>query len=1203
MFERTFSGVLGPHFAQLKHIGGGGSGSVYSGVDTRYDFPVCIKRISVSNKDDCRAALREIRIRRRLKHENIVGLLNAITADGTDISEIPPANFRDTSCIYLVQELRDADLRQVIESNNRLTDDYVKLFFYQLLRGLKYIHSANVLHRDLKPSNVVINVNSLELMISDFGHSMVLDPEYNHSNCLNSCGTSLWYKAPELIVGSSRYSTASDMWAAGCVLAEMLLGRPLFEGENDLEQLELIIHTIQINDRDQLNVRQYLTEEVNKMYTGRPKFPLHSKFQKVDSHALHLLEHLLSFNAGDRVTAELALSHPFLHEYSCTTDEPVCLKPLHLEHEVDDFLEYTLKDLIVGECVALAEEQPRIHMQMSSYSSLMDIVKELNNSPSEPASPSIEDGKTNIAIKVTSDNGENEGGGDGRFKVLEVLKEEHISSCDSNGITQHEEGVSEEPLVSDHAMFSSQKWENERHKFGHRRHHNHHRRKMSGDESSRSRKRKISPGNKVFKSPSSEHEMPWGLVPGDAIAGNHTPGRLSPENNTSGDQSFDGRSQSDSCLSLDRLSTRGSDHSLDSELAESQDDKVQELINKSCQLIAEHAFDGETLAISKAEDPNPVQDAPETTKIENLVTPCLETRLAELPAEEGHGTLDHLRDDGSSPVATDAGVVGLIRRSRELCGDAIAAASREVSSDGQVKDSVKDLILKSEQLLGSPTGNIGPETAEQQGHMRRNEDQRIPECMPENCHPFSVENGTDYNQYILQPILSDPYHLRESNRRMQELLEESHLLLSSLRTDKIVSTGLQIPPSEYEDESSKCTERSLVPSDMFESGVVEFQQREHCLVGVSESLPTVFSVNETELSQALGSSVDGEKQAVQLPFRGKASLVAEDVTPDNFSIVEKPDGESEEAVVVVGHVSQPETQCKKITQCNSCLVFLPDQAESCAFNQRAVFFEVVTVRCSVVSEEKTLVKNCVLHRRKPSRSDHEERTGSSKHPEREKHSDQGTPDKSTVEQRIVDSVKQNPGETGVNSSDFSLRGADLYCALNSLTYDEINVRQNKNNHTPEDASKKNNYGNKSNVEETKDEIRKRANSGSNGNGVKLQDCFENSNESLSNKNTSGFLKDQKLNISNEKQYTANDVSVGTYCNGTIAKSPRSITEKLTSGDLIGKYNGRSDKTTKDQHVGPHAKDDAGLRTFYANLRLKSLMNRTYRDKRHEPYLF
>lgn len=284
MFDRTFSGALGPHFAHLKQIGGGGNGLVYSGVDTRSDFPICIKRVSVTDKNDCRAVLREIRIRRRLRHENIVGLLNAITSDGTDVSEIAPANFRDTSCIYLVQELLDADLHQVIESNNRLIDDYVKLFFYQLLRGLKYIHSANVLHRDLKPSNVVINVNSLELMIGDFGHSMVLDPEYNHSNCLSSCNTSLWYKAPELILGSSRYSTASDMWSVGCILAEMLLGRPLFEGENDLEQLELIIHTIEINERDQVHVRQFLTEEVNKMYTGRPKFPLRSKFQKVDFH-------------------------------------------------------------------------------------------------------------------------------------------------------------------------------------------------------------------------------------------------------------------------------------------------------------------------------------------------------------------------------------------------------------------------------------------------------------------------------------------------------------------------------------------------------------------------------------------------------------------------------------------------------------------------------------------------------------------------------------------------------------------------------------------------------------------------------------------------------------------------------------------------------------------------------------------------------
>lgn len=119
--------------------------------------------------------------------------------------------------------------------------------------------------------------------------------------------------------------------------------------------------------------------------------------------ALHLLEHLLSFNSDDRVTAELVLSHPFLHEFSLVADEPVCLKPLHLEHEVDDFLEYTLKDLIVGECVALAEEQPRIHLQMSSYSSLNDLTKDIHASPTDSASQSTEE-RNSLELQTVSED-------------------------------------------------------------------------------------------------------------------------------------------------------------------------------------------------------------------------------------------------------------------------------------------------------------------------------------------------------------------------------------------------------------------------------------------------------------------------------------------------------------------------------------------------------------------------------------------------------------------------------------------------------------------------------------------------------------------------------------------------------------------------------------------------------------------------------
>ena len=120
--------------------------------------------------------------------------------------------------------------------------------------------------------------------------------------------------------------------------------------------------------------------------------------------ALHLLEHLLAFDPEDRVTIELALSHPFLSEYACVADEPVCLKPLHLEHEVDDFLEYTLKDLVVGECVSLAEEQPRIHLQMSSYSSLNDMSKDSHVSPSESISHSVEERRSSGELKSLSDD-------------------------------------------------------------------------------------------------------------------------------------------------------------------------------------------------------------------------------------------------------------------------------------------------------------------------------------------------------------------------------------------------------------------------------------------------------------------------------------------------------------------------------------------------------------------------------------------------------------------------------------------------------------------------------------------------------------------------------------------------------------------------------------------------------------------------------
>jgi mitogen-activated protein kinase 7 len=126
----------------------------------------------------------------------------------------------------------EADLHQIIRSGQPLTDAHFQYFVYQICRGLKYIHSANVLHRDLKPGNLLVNADC-ELKICDFGlaRGYSSSPEGNIGFMTEYVATR-WYRAPEIMLSFQKYTKAIDMWSVGCIFAEMLGGRPLFKGRD-----------------------------------------------------------------------------------------------------------------------------------------------------------------------------------------------------------------------------------------------------------------------------------------------------------------------------------------------------------------------------------------------------------------------------------------------------------------------------------------------------------------------------------------------------------------------------------------------------------------------------------------------------------------------------------------------------------------------------------------------------------------------------------------------------------------------------------------------------------------------------------------------------------------------------------------------------------------------------------------------------------
>ncbi|XP_031553758.1 mitogen-activated protein kinase 4-like [Actinia tenebrosa] len=378
---------LRPYFTNLKLVGIGGSGAVYSAIDVKTDKRVALKRANLLDQLSCKGALRQISVYKRLQHENIVSLEKVVGPDGQTLDS--STNFKEFQYVFLVQELVDADLHRILQSNKTMSEDYIKLFIYQLLRGLKYVHSANVIHRDIKPSNILVDTETLLLKIGDFGLTRVVDPDYEHKGFLTHCPSTLWYRAPELILEPDSYSNAMDIWGVGCVFAELLLGKPLFEGRHEIEQVQMILDTVGTDDKEFFKINSDAPEELLKSITEGPNSSLASKLPDLDAKALDLLEKMLKFSPKNRITAEEALAHPYLQSYSLPSDEPISLQPLNIEDEVDDFPEDILKDMLYSECVSWQNsDEPKLKDSISETedSSEHDILslKDIMNDNEEP---------------------------------------------------------------------------------------------------------------------------------------------------------------------------------------------------------------------------------------------------------------------------------------------------------------------------------------------------------------------------------------------------------------------------------------------------------------------------------------------------------------------------------------------------------------------------------------------------------------------------------------------------------------------------------------------------------------------------------------------------------------------------------------------------------------------------------------------------
>ncbi|KAG5561004.1 hypothetical protein RHGRI_004131 [Rhododendron griersonianum] len=359
-------------------IGKGAYGIVCSALNSETNEQVAIKKIAnaFDNRIDAKRTLREIKLLRHMDHENVVAIRDII----------PPPQRESFNDVYIAYELMDTDLHQIIRSNQSLSEEHCQgraavgdcptvlkfvgcclpkepddwkvedlYFLYQILRGLKYIHSANVLHRDLKPSNLLLNANC-DLKICDFGLARVT----SETDFMTEYVVTRWYRAPELLLNSSDYTAAIDVWSVGCVFMELMDRKPLFPGRDHVHQLRLLMELIGTPSETEV---EFLNENAKRYLKQLQPYRRQSfteKFPQVNPAAIDLIEKMLTFDPRQRITVEGALAHPYLTSLHDISDEPICMTPFNFDFEQHALSEEQMKELIYREAVAFNPEY--LHM-------------------------------------------------------------------------------------------------------------------------------------------------------------------------------------------------------------------------------------------------------------------------------------------------------------------------------------------------------------------------------------------------------------------------------------------------------------------------------------------------------------------------------------------------------------------------------------------------------------------------------------------------------------------------------------------------------------------------------------------------------------------------------------------------------------------------------------------------------------------------
>lgn len=279
---------------------------VFKGRNRQTGELVALKEIHLDSEEGTPStAIREISLMKELKHENIVALHDVIHTENK---------------LMLVFEYMDGDLKKYMDTQGErgaLKPMVIKSFMYQLLKGIDFCHKNRVLHRDLKPQNLLINKQG-QLKLGDFGLARAFGiPVNTFSNEV----VTLWYRAPDVLLGSRTYNTSIDIWSAGCIMAEMFSGRPLFPGTTNEDQLQRIFRIMGTpTERTWPGISNFPEYKTTwQMYATQP---LSTILPQIDPVGIELLTSMLQLRPELRISAADALNHPWFHDLPGVQPQP-----------------------------------------------------------------------------------------------------------------------------------------------------------------------------------------------------------------------------------------------------------------------------------------------------------------------------------------------------------------------------------------------------------------------------------------------------------------------------------------------------------------------------------------------------------------------------------------------------------------------------------------------------------------------------------------------------------------------------------------------------------------------------------------------------------------------------------------------------------------------------------------------------------------